>query len=218
MTACDTVSRWVRGRSPPGICTAPNDRISAASPTALRVESPDVSCCRRSDDRRRSRARRTARDPLHLGPQALSVLASDVPLGGGPDDHDAPRPGGRRPLRADDSRNRTIRGADGSRNGGSIGRADGSTLRAYNLHLSPHEDAASRRAEAVRLTELVAEHGDHTDDVIVGGDFNDDRDAERDLRAPRHRAHHTAAHQPRRRSDEVARPRAAARPARRTCR
>jgi endonuclease/exonuclease/phosphatase family metal-dependent hydrolase len=60
---------------------------------------------------------------------------------------------------------------------GLVGRADGTTLRAYNIHLSPHEDAASRRSEAVRLAELVAEHGDHTDDLIVGGDFNDDRDA-----------------------------------------
>jgi endonuclease/exonuclease/phosphatase family metal-dependent hydrolase len=57
-----------------------------------------------------------------------------------------------------------------------IGRPDGSTIRAYNLHLSPHDDAASRRAEAVRLTAVVAEHGDPSD-VIVGGDFNDDRDA-----------------------------------------
>ena len=57
-----------------------------------------------------------------------------------------------------------------------IGRPDGSTIRAYNLHLSPHDDAVSRRAEAVRLTAIVAEHGDLSD-VIVGGDFNDDRDA-----------------------------------------
>ncbi len=57
-----------------------------------------------------------------------------------------------------------------------IGRQDGSTVRAYNIHLSPHDDGAGlRRAEAVRLTAVVAEHGD-TDDVIVGGDFNDDRD------------------------------------------
>src|SRR4051812_26457233 len=41
-----------------------------------------------------------------------------------------------------------------------VGRPDRSTVRAYNLHLSPHEDAASRRAEAVRLTAVVAEHGD----------------------------------------------------------
>ena len=57
-----------------------------------------------------------------------------------------------------------------------IGRADGSTIRAYNIHLSPHDDAASRRAEAVRLTAVVAEHGE-LDDVVIGGDFNDDRDA-----------------------------------------
>lgn len=60
---------------------------------------------------------------------------------------------------------------------GLIGRSDGSTVRAYNVHLSPHEDAAARRAEAVRLTELVSEHGDTIDDVVVGGDFNDDLDA-----------------------------------------
>ena len=57
-----------------------------------------------------------------------------------------------------------------------IGRPDGSTIRAYNIHLSPHHDGAGRRREeAVRLTAVVSEHGD-TDDVIVGGDFNDDRD------------------------------------------
>jgi endonuclease/exonuclease/phosphatase family metal-dependent hydrolase len=56
-----------------------------------------------------------------------------------------------------------------------VGRSDGSTIRAYNIHLSPHEAPASRRAEAVRLTEIVSEHGD-TSDVIVGGDFNDDLD------------------------------------------
>jgi endonuclease/exonuclease/phosphatase family metal-dependent hydrolase len=56
-----------------------------------------------------------------------------------------------------------------------IGR-EGSTIRAYNIHLSPHEDAPSRRAEAVRLSAVVAEHGD-VSDVVVGGDFNDDRDA-----------------------------------------
>ena len=57
-----------------------------------------------------------------------------------------------------------------------IGRLDGATLRAYNVHLSPHEQHAGlRRAEAVRLATVVAEHGD-LDEVIVGGDFNDDRD------------------------------------------
>ncbi len=58
-----------------------------------------------------------------------------------------------------------------------VGRPDGSLVRAYNVHLSPHEAGAGRRrAEAVRLTTIVAEHGD-IDEVIVGGDFNDDRDS-----------------------------------------
>jgi hypothetical protein len=38
------------------------------------------------------------------------------------------------------------------------------------------QHAGLRRAEAVRLSTVVAEHGD-LDEVIVGGDFNDDRDA-----------------------------------------
>jgi len=58
-----------------------------------------------------------------------------------------------------------------------IGRPDGSNLRAYNLHLSPHDQGADgRRAEVVRLRAVVAEHGD-VDAEIVGGDFNDDRDS-----------------------------------------
>lgn len=56
-----------------------------------------------------------------------------------------------------------------------VGRRDGSAVRVYNAHLSPH-DAASRRAEALRVTEIVAEHGTEPP-AIVAGDFNDDRDA-----------------------------------------
>lgn len=56
-----------------------------------------------------------------------------------------------------------------------VGRADGTAFRVYNLHLSPHEDAAARRAEAVRVTELVAEHGDEPP-AIIAGDFNDEGD------------------------------------------
>jgi len=53
-----------------------------------------------------------------------------------------------------------------------VGRADGGIVRLYNLHLSPHEDAASRRAEAVRVVDLVAEHGDEPP-AVVAGDLND---------------------------------------------
>ena len=56
-----------------------------------------------------------------------------------------------------------------------VGRGDGTVFRVYNLHLSPHEDAAARRSEAVRVTELVAEHGDDPP-AIVAGDFNDEGD------------------------------------------
>jgi endonuclease/exonuclease/phosphatase family metal-dependent hydrolase len=53
-----------------------------------------------------------------------------------------------------------------------VGRRDGSAVRIYNLHLSPHDAPAARRAEAVRLASIVAEHG--TDPpAIVAGDFND---------------------------------------------
>jgi endonuclease/exonuclease/phosphatase family metal-dependent hydrolase len=58
-----------------------------------------------------------------------------------------------------------------------IERPDGSILRAYNVHLSPHDRGAGRRlVEAVQLSTMVTEHGD-VNDVIVGGDFNDDRDS-----------------------------------------
>lgn len=53
-----------------------------------------------------------------------------------------------------------------------VGRADGGAVRIYNLHLSPHEDAASRRAEAVRVVELVTAHGDDPP-AVVAGDLND---------------------------------------------
>ena len=57
-----------------------------------------------------------------------------------------------------------------------IGRGDRSALRIYNLHLSPHDDAPARRAEAVRVSEIVAEHGTEPP-AIVAGDFNDAEDA-----------------------------------------
>lgn len=53
-----------------------------------------------------------------------------------------------------------------------VGRADGSALRIYNLHLSSHNAAAERRTEALRVAEIVAEHGDEPP-AIVAGDFND---------------------------------------------
>jgi endonuclease/exonuclease/phosphatase family metal-dependent hydrolase len=55
---------------------------------------------------------------------------------------------------------------------GLVGRADRSMLMIYNLHLSPHDDVDSRRAEATRVSELVANIGDEPL-PIVAGDFND---------------------------------------------
>jgi len=55
---------------------------------------------------------------------------------------------------------------------GLVGRADRSMLMIYNLHLSPHDDADSRRAEAARVNELVANIGDDPPPVVAG-DFND---------------------------------------------
>lgn len=55
---------------------------------------------------------------------------------------------------------------------GLVGRADRSMVMVYNLHLSPHDDDASRRAEAGRVSELVANIGDDPP-PIVAGDFND---------------------------------------------
>jgi endonuclease/exonuclease/phosphatase family metal-dependent hydrolase len=57
-----------------------------------------------------------------------------------------------------------------------VAQPDGSTVRAYNVHLSPHVGGADdRRIEAVRLAALVTEHGT-LDSVVVGGDFNDHGD------------------------------------------
>ncbi len=55
---------------------------------------------------------------------------------------------------------------------GLVGRADRSMLMVYNLHLSPHDDADARRAEAARVSELVASIGNDPA-PIVAGDFND---------------------------------------------
>ena len=55
---------------------------------------------------------------------------------------------------------------------GLVGRADRSMLMIYNLHLSPHQDAESRRTEAARASELVASIGDNPPPVVAG-DFND---------------------------------------------
>ena len=55
---------------------------------------------------------------------------------------------------------------------GLVGRADRSMVMIYNLHLSPHQDADSRRSEAARVSELVAGIGDDPP-AVVAGDFND---------------------------------------------
>jgi endonuclease/exonuclease/phosphatase family metal-dependent hydrolase len=55
---------------------------------------------------------------------------------------------------------------------GLVGRADRSMLMIYNLHLTPHDDADSRRAEAACVSALAAGIGDEPP-VVVAGDFND---------------------------------------------
>jgi endonuclease/exonuclease/phosphatase family metal-dependent hydrolase len=55
---------------------------------------------------------------------------------------------------------------------GLVGRADRSMVMIYNLHLSPHDAADSRRGEAARVNALVASIGDDPP-AVVAGDFND---------------------------------------------
>jgi endonuclease/exonuclease/phosphatase family metal-dependent hydrolase len=55
---------------------------------------------------------------------------------------------------------------------GLVGRADRSMLMIYNLHLSPHDDADSRRDEAARVNALIATIGEDPP-AVVAGDFND---------------------------------------------
>jgi endonuclease/exonuclease/phosphatase family metal-dependent hydrolase len=55
---------------------------------------------------------------------------------------------------------------------GLVGRPDRSMVMIYNLHLSPHDDADSRRDEAARVHALVATIGDDPP-AVVAGDFND---------------------------------------------
>lgn len=57
-----------------------------------------------------------------------------------------------------------------------VGRPDGSAYRIYNVHLSPHDRRTERLAEAVRVAEIVAEHGD-APPAVIAGDFNDGNDA-----------------------------------------
>ena len=59
---------------------------------------------------------------------------------------------------------------------GLVGRADRSMLMIYNLHLSPHGDADTRRDEAARVRDVVASIGDDPP-AIVAGDFNDADDS-----------------------------------------
>lgn len=56
-----------------------------------------------------------------------------------------------------------------------IGRADRSMAMIYNLHLSPHDDAESRRSEAARVRDIVTAIGDDPP-AIIAGDFNDGDD------------------------------------------
>jgi endonuclease/exonuclease/phosphatase family metal-dependent hydrolase len=56
-----------------------------------------------------------------------------------------------------------------------VGRPDRSAVLIYNLHLSPHGDATARRAEAVRVREIVERIGEDPPPIVVG-DFNDHGD------------------------------------------
>jgi endonuclease/exonuclease/phosphatase family metal-dependent hydrolase len=53
-----------------------------------------------------------------------------------------------------------------------VGRSDRSLAMVVNVHLSPHDDADSRRSEATAVGEIVSAIGDEQP-VIVAGDFND---------------------------------------------
>jgi endonuclease/exonuclease/phosphatase family metal-dependent hydrolase len=61
-----------------------------------------------------------------------------------------------------------------------VGRAaDGQTsmVMVFNLHLSPHDAVAARRAEASRVAAIIADIGTDTPPIIAG-DLNDDDDPE----------------------------------------
>lgn len=53
-----------------------------------------------------------------------------------------------------------------------ITRADVSGYRVYNAHLSPHDLVAERLAEANRIAEIVASHGE-SPPAVIAGDLND---------------------------------------------
>lgn len=54
-----------------------------------------------------------------------------------------------------------------------VGRSDRTTFRVYNAHLSPSPElGALRRAEAVRLHEIIDEHGAEPP-LVLAGDLND---------------------------------------------
>jgi len=54
-----------------------------------------------------------------------------------------------------------------------VRRADGSALRTFNVHLSPHDFESERRAEANRIHDIASSFDDDHP-IVVGGDFNDD--------------------------------------------
>lgn len=55
---------------------------------------------------------------------------------------------------------------------GTVQRPDASAYRIYNVHFSPNDLVAERRAEAGRIARLVESHGESPPAVILG-DFND---------------------------------------------
>ncbi len=55
---------------------------------------------------------------------------------------------------------------------GLVERDDQTAYRVYNAHLTPHDAAAERLAEAGRISEIVEAAGD-APPAVVGGDFND---------------------------------------------
>ena len=157
---------------------------------------PTSSCCRRPARPRRSRLSQIARHAVLRGPantipytRLLSRLAEGLAIL-------TPHSLGRRWARRDSATGQStvILASAGSRNGRWSDAPDGSTVRAYNVHLSPHEAGAGRRrAEAVRLTTIVGRARRHR-----RGDrrrrLQRRPRQQRDLRPARHRTPAVAAH------------------------
>ena len=66
---------------------------------------------------------------------------------------------------------------------GTVTRADASSVRVLNLHLSPHDLRDERLEEAARVSALAAEFGPRPP-ILLGGDFNDHGEVETLERLP----------------------------------